>query len=531
MAATQYIQVKNVACRFEDSDDTIFDNISFTLSDGLQCLVGQNGSGKSLLAAIVAGKMAPTEGEVIRSGKVGYLSQGIELQPQSVAALLGVDTLQAAWQRIQNGECSEQDFALMDGRWDFEQQLQQALDAFGFTSDVLSQSIDEFSGGEQTRLRLVQLTLAQCDCLVLDEPSNHLDQPGRQQLLAWLKQQPCVLLVTHDRQLLAHAEAIYELEQGCLYRTKGNWEAYQLSRQQRLQTLSNQEQDASKALQTAKRKQKELNERQAKQNKKGASSRKNANQSKMILDKAKETSEQTQGIKAKQAQQAIHKNAQTLSDIQAQKARISPLHFQVAQPRVTSGVVAQLNDVILPYAATEPVQLQLQAGEKLAITGANGTGKSTLLKVMAGEIAPCKGHVKLTRFTRYLDQHFSLLQREKTALDNFQHLCPGFTQTEYRTRLAQIRLRREKALYPIAHLSGGERLKVALACLFFGEFAPDLLLLDEPDNHLDLESKQLLEQTLNAYGGALIVVSHDPVFLQGCGIEQTRRIEQAKSVS
>lgn len=520
-SSSTLVHAHNISCRFDQTNTSLFDNLSITLGAGIQCLVGRNGSGKSQLAAMLAKAIPCSEGVVTHNGQVGYLSQGIELPAQSVAELLGIAKLQSAWQRMQSGECTEQDMDLLDGHWDFEQKTENALSAFGFSLEVLPKCITTFSGGQQTKLRLIQLLLAGCDVFILDEPSNHLDQTSRQQLVHWLKALPSCFVVTHDRQILDVAHEIYELEQGDLRKVRGNWEVFERTKEQQLQTLTHQEHTTSKALSQAKRKQAELQEKQAKQSKQGASNRKNANQSKLILDKAKETSQNSQGTKAKAAQQAMDEQQSQLATVKAQKALVDPLHFHVALPRQKSGVLIQLHHLELPFVQIEKIDLQLQSGQKLAVLGDNGCGKSTLLRVIAGLIKAESGEVGVSGNVRYLDQHFSLLKSEQTALQNFQTLCPGFTETEYRTLLAQVRLRRDKALYPIQHLSGGERLKVALAGLFFGEYSPDVLLLDEPDNHLDLESKQLLAQTLNNYQGCLIVVSHDPTFIADCGISET----------
>ena len=182
--------------------------------------------------------------------------------------------------------------------------------------------------------------------------------------------------------------------------------------------------------------------------------------------------------------------------------------------------IAELVKARLPYGveALRTLSLTLSRGQRVALLGPNGCGKSTVLKVLAGQVPILTGLADIPVKTAYLDQHLALLNLESSVLEQLQALNRQFTESELRTRLAQLGLGAEQVNRPCAQLSGGERLKAAMACVFYAEQPAQLLLLDEPANHLDLASVQALESMLNQYPGTLVVTSHDEQFLDAIGI-------------
>ena len=242
-----------------------------------------------------------------------------------------------------------------------------------------------------------------------------------------------------------------------------------------------------------------------------------SNQSKIILNAEKGRSEATQSRHAKLHDERIERSATQATSASAQLERVAPLAIVTAEPQAAHNPLLHLAALELPFGSPNPLSLTLNKGERLAVVGDNGCGKSALLRVITRQMAAKSGNVSITPSHRFMDQHFSFLDQQQSVLDNFRRLAAGWSNDAYRTRLAQLRLRGDAAIKPLHNLSGGEQLKVALACLFCGPTAPALLLLDEPDNHLDIESRELLQQALHDYKGALVVVSHDRHFIDAIG--------------
>ena len=260
----------------------------------------------------------------------------------------------------------------------------------------------------------------------------------------------------------------------------------------------------------------EQRERQEKRQARGARNGKAANQAKILLDRQKERSDQSMGklhrlqadAKIELAQRVRHAAAQVADDVQ--------IHLHT--PLTAGGTqrqVVMLDTVALPF-VPPPLQissLQVTGQQRIGLSGPNGSGKSTLLKVIAGRISPLSGERKVTSRVAYLDQRLDDLDAKRSAIAQLQDVNHTLSEGELRMRLAQLGLDARKAAAPTDALSGGERLKAALACVIYADEPPQLLLLDEPSNHLDLPSLAALEALLTTYNGALLVASHDQTFL------------------
>lgn len=334
----------------------------------------------------------------------------------------------------------------------------------------------------------------------------------------WLKDfNGGVLLVTHDTLLLEQVQVVYELNNIGISVSHGGWHDWLESQEQLLLGVQRDVAQSKKELQQAKRDQQIAQEKIEQRQNRGKNQRKDSNQSKIILDRELGRSEATQSRKAKLHDDRIQSAGEQAANAKAQLEIIEPLAIVTATPEIASNPLLHLSDVVLPFGTTAPLSFIANKGERIAITGKNGSGKSTLLKVISGKLKALQGEVMVTKSYRFMDQHFSFLDKDLSALDNFRQQAYGWTEDLYRTRLAQLRIKGDAAIKPVNTLSGGEQLKVALACLFCGPTAPALLLLDEPDNHIDIESKNLLQQALRDYTGAIILVSHDVSFIEAVG--------------
>ncbi|KTD61967.1 ATP-binding cassette domain-containing protein [Legionella shakespearei] len=510
------IEAKGLGFHPAHKPNPIYADLDVCLTDATHFMVGDNGCGKSTLAKT----LAQPSSQVSHFGVVGYLNQELNPFAGTVAEKLNIAAILDALHRCEEGALSEKDYDLLENNWDIKAVLEKQLDAYGLPNTIITEPYISLSGGMRTRLNLLHLERQQCDFYILDEPSNHLDRASRDWLLQWIKLHPACLIISHDLTLLKQSEIILELNVKGLHRYQGGWEDYLASKKQlELEVERKVAQTQHVLADSLKAKQKNQETLQAKQNK-AHKDRQNSNQAKLILDKKKATSEATgariAGLNEKRvtdASKAYAAAKQELIELKPQSFRVSPVESQSKQHVI-------LEQLVLPHGYNKPIDLQLACGEHLWLSGDNGSGKSTLLKIIQGAIKPKSGSVSRPKDAAFLDQHFTFLDQEDSVLNNFSRLSPGLSEAEYRTVLAQLRLRREAALQAVSTLSGGETLKLALAVLFSGRNSPSLLLLDEPDNHLDLASKELLIHALKQYQGSIILVSHDIHFVKALEIHR-----------
>lgn len=513
------------------------DGVSFTLPDGTALfsnltarfdttptgLVGRNGVGKSVLARLLAGQLEPSAGRCGRSGKVYYLAQQLGIAPQAtVASLAGVAHQLRALQRIEDGSSALEDFEVLGEGWDLRQRLQHELQQNGLAHLAADTPMERLSGGEAMRVALMGAALVRADFLILDEPSNHLDRDSRRALLGQLQRWPGGLLViSHDRSLLAGMARIIELSSLGLRSYGGGYGFYQrckaLERQQAQQQLDERKHERKKHQQVLREQQQRSQRRQAQGSRDAAES----NQAKILLGRQKQRSQASAGKLGQQHAAALERLDAHVREAAGQVEQHAPL----VVPGVSVDVharqrVAELQQVGLPFVslATRHISLSIVGRQRLGVVGANGCGKSTLLKVLAGQLAPETGSCQVTAQVAWLDQQSAGLQPGRSVMQQLQAGNPTAEPGQLRTRLAQLGLDARLAAAPSEQLSGGERLKAALACVLYAAPAPQLLLLDEPSNHLDLPSLQALEAMLRGYQGALVVVSHDEVFLGNIGL-------------
>lgn len=511
--------------------------VSYVLSDGRTLftdlyeqfdtrptgLVGRNGIGKTVLAQILAGLVTPTTGHCERPTKVHYLAQQVA-QPEgsSVADLAGVRPTLDALSRIEAGSTELEDFEAVDERWDLPQRFRHELERNGLGYLEASTPASTLSGGEAMRVALMGAMLSNADFLILDEPSNHLDRPNRQALIEQLQRWPCgLIVVSHDRQLLESMARIVELSPLGLHSYGDNYTFYAEAKAHEQQAAIDQLNQHKLERQRQERAMRKQRERQEKRQARGNRQGKEANQAKLILDGQKERSENSTGaLRQKQAasREQLHQRVREAAK-QVEDAADITLH-EIPINQVAKRCLVELERVELPFVkgATRHISLLLRGRQRIGIIGLNGCGKSTLLRVLAGQIEPLSGTCKVTSKSAYLDQRLANLDPEQSVLEQLQLANRSTTEGELRMLLAQLGLDAQKITTPSGLLSGGERLKGALACILYADSPPQLLLLDEPNNHLDLPSAQALETMLRGYQGALLVVSHDDAFLENLAL-------------
>ena len=500
----------------------LFHNLQFSFTSHRVGLVGANGVGKSVLARLLAGHMLPSRGAVRCDGLVHYVAQ--ELDPAdypTVAALAGADGVLAALDRIAFGVVDEADYALVGERWDAGARLRQALDELGLGRLRPDTPTASLSGGERQRIALAGAWLSQADWLILDEPSNHLDASQRARLVQQVGRWPRgLLLLSHDRSLLAHVDEIVELSAQGLRSYGGNYAFYAEQRSLEQTNLLAALQAEKAGAKRAQREAQQQAERQQRHVARGERDGRDGNQSKLLLDARKDSSQHSQGKLRLRAQAAQAQRQERIHEASARCAPQGERLLLAPDSHVPNGkLMLALHALVLPHGSAQPLDLILSGPRRLAVTGDNGSGKSTLLRVIAGLLAPASGEVLCHGRLAWLDQHAGLLYGELSAVQRLQQKNGTLSEGELRTRLALLGIAGARATIASRLLSGGERMKVALAAELYAEAPPQLLLLDEPDNHLDLASLQALEAMLGQYRGALLVVSHDQAFLDRLALD------------
>jgi ATPase subunit of ABC transporter with duplicated ATPase domains len=520
MTNTSILTLDSVSLALPDGK-LLFSDLSESFDQRRTGMVGRNGVGKSLLGQILAGQREPSSGRCLRHGRIHHLNQQVIQQSATVADLAQAGTVIAALKRIEQGSVDPVDYDTVGERWDIREQLQLQLDRQGLGQLDWHQPTRSLSGGQAMRVALIGAWLSDADYLILDEPSNHLDAEARAQLLTMIQAwDRGLLVISHDRSLLEHMSRIVELSSLGLQAFGGNFSLYATQKakqtelaQQQLARLKHERQRHAHELQ---RQREDLERHQARAGRQA----KHANQAKILLDRQQERSQATAGKQRRDHREALQALQVHVRDAAREIEQSSTIILHAPTPQRHPGrEVLALQQLRLPHGNSKPLNLRLCVGQRVGLVGANGSGKSTLLRVLNGDLTVPSDIVRLSGEVALLDQHCSVLSGQTTVLDHLRQANPTLAQSELRSRLAQLGLDAVRVELPSALLSGGERLKAALAAVLYRERPLDLLLLDEPGNHLDLPSLAALECMLGHFRGALVVVSHDAVLLERLALD------------
>ncbi|MFF2754116.1 ABC-F family ATP-binding cassette domain-containing protein [Psychrobacillus sp. NPDC058041] len=508
------IQLNSISKSY--SGDPILSNISMKIESGDRIgLVGVNGAGKSTLLKIIAGDIPYEDGEIYigKETKIGYLRQNSGLQMDNTiwnemlsvfADLLHVEkelrelermmgepslvTDPENYEKTMNRYATKSDWFMDHGGYEIEAKIRGVLQGIGFGDFSHDTLIDKLSGGQKTRLALAKILLEQPDLLMLDEPTNHLDFTTLAWLEGYLRSYPgTILVVSHDRYFLdSLVTVIYEVERTEARRYTGNYSKYVESKEKNREILAKKY--SIQQEQTAKM------EDYIRRNITMATSSKSAKNKRKQLERIERIDKPLKNLKRAQMSFSIEKT----SHKEVLRVRDINIYFGVDNERKPL-----LNNI----------SFQLSRGEKVALIGPNGIGKSTLLKTLIDEYKPDSGVITWGNGVTigYYDQEQSTLNPNNTILDEVWSMFPHIEEARIRTVLGNFLFTGEDVFKKISSLSGGEKARVALSKLMLQE--ANVLIIDEPTNHLDLYSKEVLETALMNYEGTLFFISHDRYFL------------------
>lgn len=525
------IIIKDLSYTHTDKE-VLFSNLNLIINSGEKtALTGNNGCGKSTLMRILAGEASPGTGSVHCSGHLYYVPQHFgQYDGRTVAQVLGIDRKLTALHAILNGDTAEEHFARLDNDWNIEERTQAVLHAWHLNGISLLRPLEGLSGGEKTRLFLAGMELKEPDTLLLDEPTNHLDTAGRKRLYDFVyRTSATVLVISHDRTLLNLLPAICELSRNGLACYGGNYDFYKEQKEVHRNALQQQLEEKEKALRLARKTAREMEERKARQNTRGEKASIKKGIPRILLGGLKNHAENSSSKLSNVHAEKTDKIQQEITNLKGSLPQTNKLKTDFNASALHIGkilVTAQNINFHYPDSNTNlwtvPLSFQLRSGNRFCIKGDNGSGKTTLLKLITGELTPTGGTIERADFTYiYLDQEYSLIQNEYTVSEqaeafNLRHL----PEHETKTILNRYLFPQDVWNKPCSKLSGGEKMRLAFCCLMIADNTPDLFILDEPTNNLDIESIEIITATIRNYQGTVLAVSHDRDFLKETGIEQ-----------
>ncbi|WP_342749947.1 ribosomal protection-like ABC-F family protein [Pontibacter mucosus] len=511
--------------------DLLFSNISLTLNRHQKAaLIGHNGVGKSTLLKIIAGKAKPSGGQVIAEATPYYVPQLFgQFDQLSVAQALQIEEKLTALEDILKGYVTEENLTLLNDDWTIEERCQAALRYWKLEEVALTQPMATLSGGQKTKVYLAGIAIHQPELVLLDEPSNHLDFAARKLLYDFILSSSCALLiVSHDRTLLNLLDTVYEMSKRGITTYGGNYDFYQEQKQLQSNALQEDVKSKEKALRKAREMEREALERQQKLDSRGKKKQEKAGMPKIMMNIMKNSAENsTSRLKGIHAEK-VGSISQELQELRKELPEVDKIKFGFDHSTLHRGkVLVEAENMNYSYGKAilwkEPLSFQMTSGERITLKGLNGAGKTTLIKLLLGELAPTTGTIRRAdNKAVYIDQDYSLLQSELKVYEQAQQFNQSALQEhEVKIRLNRFLFSKDTWDKPCGALSGGERMRLILCCLTISNHAPDIIVLDEPTNNLDIQNIEILTSAINEYQGTLLVVSHDQYFLEQINVERT----------
>jgi len=521
--------------------ELLFENVYLTVNSRDKiALIGNNGSGKSTLLKLIAGELQPYDGQIVLDTIPYYIPQLFgQYNHLTVAQALRIDGRLIALQEILAGNVTEEFLNQLNDDWTIEERCQEALQYWQLNDLSLSQPMATLSGGQKTKVFLAGIHIHQPQLVLLDEPSNHLDTAGRALLYEFIATTSCALIVvSHDRQLLNGLSSIAELSKRGLTLYGGNYDFYAAQKAIANNALSQDIQSKEKALRKAKEKERETMERQQKLDARGKRKQEKAGVARIMMNTLRNSAENStakikgaHGEKISGLSDELQALRSELPDIDKMQLGFDNAALHQGKSLFTaSGINHEYNNKRL---WKEALTLQITSGERIAIKGLNGSGKTTLIKIILGELEPTTGVVfRADNKTVYIDQDYSLINNQQSVYEQAQQYNKtGLQEHEIKIRLNRFLFTKDDWDKAGNTLSGGERMRLLLCCLTIGHQAPDIIVLDEPTNNLDLQNIEILTAAINAYTGTLLVVSHDLHFLEQVNVKNTINVEGSLGIN
>lgn len=521
-------------CYVHADKEPLFQNINLTVNKGQRlALVGNNGTGKSTLLRIIEGSLKPSSGEVICSSQPYYIPQHFgQFDRLTVAEALRVDDRIKALHAILEGDTSVENFTCLNDDWSVEERCLSALAFWNLEHLQLSQPMHSLSGGEKTKVFLSGILVHAPEIILMDEPTNHLDVSSREKLYEMVRNgRSTMLIVSHDRTLLNLLSCICELERNAIILYGGNYDFYKEQKELALTALQNQLGEKEKELRQARKVAREVIERKNKMNARSEKFAFKKGISRMAIntlkDKAEKSTVRLNDVheeKMASLQNSIVELQDTIPDLRGLQTDFNSSDLHTGKILITA---EQIN---FGYTSSclwhSPLDIQIRSGDRIHISGNNGSGKTTLVKLLLGELEPVVGTITRADFSYlYIDQECSVIDPGLTVFEQTERFNTGnLVEHELKSIL-------NRYLFPYgtwdkscACLSGGEKIRLLFCCLMIGNNTPDVFILDEPTNNLDIRSVEIITAAIKSYRGTVLLISHDHYFVKEIKINRSVKL-------
>jgi ATPase subunit of ABC transporter with duplicated ATPase domains len=509
--------------------DLLFDEIDLIINkQNKVALIGNNGTGKSTLLKLLAGVLQPTSGWVKADTTPYYVPQLFgQFNNYTIAQALQVDDKLTALKEILDGNLTDENQTTLDNDWAIEERCVEALAHWKLDGLNLSQKLDTLSGGQKTKVFLAGIIIHKPQIVLLDEPSNHLDTLSREILHDYIRStNNTLVVVSHDRTLLNLLDSVYDLSQRGITVYGGNYDFYFELKQIEQDALTHDVKSAEKALRKAKLTEKEAMERQQKLDARGKKKQGKAGVPTIMMNALRNNAERSTSRTKDVHAAKIGTITQELSKLRTALPNTGKMKVDLESSTLHKGKVLVTADAInFAYNQQmlwqQPLSFQITSGQRIVFKGANGSGKTTLIKIILGELQPTTGPIyRAGSEAIYIDQDYSLIDNNLTVYEQAQQFNSGALQEH------DIKIRLNRFLFtkvywdkPCRALSGGEKMRLMLCALTISNQSPDIIVLDEPTNNLDLQNIEILTNAINDYKGTLLVISHDEYFLKQIAVE------------
>jgi len=492
----------------------VIEHVTGSFATGRTGLIAPNGTGKTTLLRLIAGELTPTGGSITTTGIVDHLRQDVTRKTSTVADLLGISGVRDALRAVESGSVEPEHYEVIGTDWDIEDRAIAELARLGLP-DELDRRVGTLSGGEAMLTAITGIRLRGADIALLDEPTNNLDLEARGRLYEIIDQwRGTLIVVSHDLELLDRMDATSELRDKELTTFGGPYAEYQAWLEVQQEAALRSLRSAEQVLKKEKRERIKAEQRIAHSERQGRKDRENRKYVPAAINDRRNSAEKAQGSRRSAANAKVEAAREAVAAAERVVRHDDSVRIDLPDPNVPKG--RRLAE--LP--SSDGRVHVIQGPERVAIIGPNGVGKTTLLESLL---------VEATARIGYLPQRI-VLDETATVIELIEDAAPGVPRGELRNRLARLLIRGEMVDRKVSTLSGGERFRVALARLLLGDPSPELLILDEPTNDLDIASVDQLVEALGAFRGALLVVSHDMGFLQRLSLTCVLELDQEQQM-